>query len=347
MTSKNIKLASGPFEVVGNGSRLLVESEQAPPGHVARFQALDPFGQLAEIHRKTKLNNWWYACASISSFLGLLTGIYSVELADFEHRHQGDALPFLGAGLMHFCIVGSTLLCICALAVYYDGLAYLQQIKGVYVPKQASLFTRLRRVGLLDACFWDMAAQMVLPWPFFNLDQMDVFIFNGGLNLYSRYSVRDLLVLGMFLRLRLLPRFCALFHQLNSADTVFYGKLLSMEVNTSMISKVLVSESVWFLAGAWTLAILVFSYPIYIFERDVQEELPQHATSHISSCIWLTLTTMTTIGYGDVYPITRLGRVTAVLSCFVAVVLFAITLTWFIKAMSLDSNEVSPFQLLP
>ena len=62
----SMKFTSGPFEVVGNGKRLLVESEYAPPGPVARFQALDSFGQLAEIHRKTAQNNGWFASAAAS-----------------------------------------------------------------------------------------------------------------------------------------------------------------------------------------------------------------------------------------------------------------------------------------
>lgn len=59
----SMKFTSGPFEVVGNGKRLLVESEYAPPGPVARF---DSIGQLAEIHRKTAQNNGWFASAAAS-----------------------------------------------------------------------------------------------------------------------------------------------------------------------------------------------------------------------------------------------------------------------------------------
>ena len=79
----SMKFTSGPFEVVGNGKRLLIESDYAPPGPVARFQALDSFGQLGEIHRKTIQNNWWYAAACISSFIGFAAGVYYVELANF------------------------------------------------------------------------------------------------------------------------------------------------------------------------------------------------------------------------------------------------------------------------
>lgn len=181
--------------------------------------------------------------------------------------------------------------------------------------------------------------QLVIPWPFFGL-QADVTVFNGVLHSYGRYAIGDLLVLGMLMRLRLLPRFCALFHMLNSADAQFFGKLNSLDVNGSMILRVLIGDSLWFLLGIWALTVLVFSYILFVFERDARDELPTHAMSHFSSCLFLTVTTMTTVGYGNAYPITRLGRASAVLSCFVAVVLFAVTINWVINKLSLNTNEV-------
>ena len=344
-----VPFPTGPFEVVGNGKRLLVESEYAPPGPVARFQALDSFAQLAEMHRKTRQNNWWFAAAALSSFFGVAVGVYYVELSHFENAHPGAGLPGLGVGtgVVRFLIAALAFVSIFALAVYYDGCVYLQQIKGAYVPKQASLFTRLRRVALLDACFWDMLVQLVIPWPFFGLDTAEIHVFNGSTHTYIRYAVGDLLVLGMLLRLRMLPRLCALFHPLNSADSHFFGKLAgSLDVNAALITRVLVGESLWFLMGLWALTLGVFSYTLFVFERDAWNELPQHATSRFSSCLWLAFTTMTTVGFGDVYPVTRLGRAAAALSCLVAVVLFAISINWVIKRLSLESNEETLVRVL-
>lgn len=338
MTS--MKFTSGPFEVVGNGKRLLVESEYAPPIPVARFQALDSFGQLAEIHRKTKQNNWWYACASLTSFFGIAVGMYYVELSDWEQHHPQALLMEGGPAFIRFCLVALSFLTIFALAIYYHGCIYLMQIKGAYVPQNASFFVRLRRVGLLESCFWDILVQLVIPWPFFGLDTLALYVFNDELHSWSRYAVGDLLVLGMLFRLRLLPRFCALFHPLNSADAQFYGRLNAQEVNTSFITRVLVGESLLFLMGTWVAGVVIASYTIYVFERDVHQELPKHPTTNFATCVRLVFVAMTTIGYGHVFPITRLGRAAAVLSCVVAVFLFCITINWVIRKLSLDSNEV-------
>lgn len=50
---------------------------------------------------------------------------------------------------------------------------------------------------------------------------------------------------------------------------------------------------------------------IYYCERDVQPE----AFGSIPAALWWAVITLTTIGYGDVYPVTPLGRV---LTTFVA-----------------------------
>eukprot|EP00286_Rhodomonas_abbreviata_P017456 CAMPEP_0181343742 /NCGR_PEP_ID=MMETSP1101-20121128/31761_1 /TAXON_ID=46948 /ORGANISM="Rhodomonas abbreviata, Strain Caron Lab Isolate" /LENGTH=198 /DNA_ID=CAMNT_0023455417 /DNA_START=5 /DNA_END=601 /DNA_ORIENTATION=- len=48
---------------------------------------------------------------------------------------------------------------------------------------------------------------------------------------------------------------------------------------------------------------------------------------------------MTTIGYGDLYPVTRFGRICAVASCFVSVALFALTLNLVLAFLTIDRDE--------
>jgi len=73
-------------------------------------------------------------------------------------------------------------------------------------------------------------------------------------------------------------------------------------------------------------AIFFFSLLMYVFERgqyneidkrwerDEDEESP---FAEMSSCIYFTLVTMTTLGYGDMSPTTYVGRITAVMTVFV------------------------------
>lgn len=59
---------------------------------------------------------------------------------------------------------------------------------------------------------------------------------------------------------------------------------------------------------------------IYIAEKDAQPE----KFSDIPSAMWYTVATITTVGYGDVYPITLMGKITGGLISMTGLLLFAI-----------------------
>jgi len=64
--------------------------------------------------------------------------------------------------------------------------------------------------------------------------------------------------------------------------------------------------------------IVLFSLLIYVFERGLYSEIDgrwerdgdegESPFARLSSCVYFVLVTMTTLGYGDMYPITHLGR---------------------------------------
>jgi len=68
------------------------------------------------------------------------------------------------------------------------------------------------------------------------------------------------------------------------------------------------------------IAIVVSATGIYIFEKDVQPEV----FGSIPASMWWAFTTLTTVGYGDVVPITAWGKVFAAIIAVVGVGIVAI-----------------------
>jgi voltage-gated potassium channel len=66
--------------------------------------------------------------------------------------------------------------------------------------------------------------------------------------------------------------------------------------------------------------LIVFSGIMYNLEHVAQPE----AFSSIPQTMWWTIITLTTVGYGDVYPVTALGKVCAALTAVTGLGLFAI-----------------------
>ena len=93
------------------------------------------------------------------------------------------------------------------------------------------------------------------------------------------------------------------------------------------------------LAAVIMLLVLVFfcACGLYYFERDVQPD----AFSSIGDAMWYILLTLTTVGYGSVYPLTFGGKLitifTAVIgsligvACFIGIVLGTLKLGTFLR----------------
>ena len=61
--------------------------------------------------------------------------------------------------------------------------------------------------------------------------------------------------------------------------------------------------------------------------------------SFISNCIWLTLVTMTTVGYGDYYPKTNLGRLLCVISSIIGTILMSFIVVALINFLRFSNSK--------
>ena len=88
------------------------------------------------------------------------------------------------------------------------------------------------------------------------------------------------------------------------------------------------------------LAILISSSLIYLFEQNVQ---PEHFGS-IPDAMWWTVVTLTTVGYGDIVPMTVAGKLIATLTALMGVCVVAlltgIVATGFTNQVSMRRNQL-------
>ena len=81
--------------------------------------------------------------------------------------------------------------------------------------------------------------------------------------------------------------------------------------------------------------VLTLTPIVYYFEKDVQPEV----FSSMLTTMWWAVITFTTVGYGDMYPITTVGRILTAIVSFLGIALYAIPGSIFTSALLEKMNE--------
>ena len=175
----------------------------------------------------------------------------------------------------------------------------------------------------------------MLPQPLPLLD-VNVTIWNKGLGRASIYELNSILCCLMFVRFFYVPRFYGeCISDLQSESTVALGRMNRVKIDESFILKYVIANSMQVVIVLTLLQIVMFAYMMMVFERPVDNG----ALQHFANCVWLTIITMTTVGYGDEFPTTLLGRMVSVMASIVAVVMLAITVNLVISKLTLSRAE--------
>jgi len=86
-----------------------------------------------------------------------------------------------------------------------------------------------------------------------------------------------------------------------------------------------------FIFIAITLVVLLITITplVYYFEKDAQPEV----FTSMGTTMWWTVITFTTVGYGDMYPITLMGRILTTFVSFLGIAFYAIPGSIFTSAL--------------
>ena len=64
------------------------------------------------------------------------------------------------------------------------------------------------------------------------------------------------------------------------------------------------------------------------------------------NAIWEAICTMSTVGYGDIYPVTMLGRITSLLAAIFGVVVISLMVVTLNQILTMGSPEANSYTVL-
>ena len=94
-----------------------------------------------------------------------------------------------------------------------------------------------------------------------------------------------------------------------------------------------------------SLMICILGYQLRIFESPLSDTSGQNFNS-LNNAIWNTVITLTSAGYGELYPKTFFGRVVGVTICFWGVLIISLFVVTVSDMLEFTENEEKAYQLL-
>jgi len=149
-----------------------------------------------------------------------------------------------------------------------------------------------------------------------------------------RYRATEFFTILMLVRVMFIFRiFFHMSHISNNAARSL-GAISYVAVSPRYAFKAMLSiMPVFTLMTVFGICLLCFSYAIRVLERPVEPAL-----NYYGSCVWLTVVTMTTLGYGDMAPNTTLGRMVMSVGVVAASVCLSLVVVELRKQLSAKSG---------
>lgn len=91
--------------------------------------------------------------------------------------------------------------------------------------------------------------------------------------------------------------------------------------------------------------ILIFGYMLHVLEGPMTEVSGQNYRSMIS-CMWNVIITLSTVGYGELYPKTLIGRFVGIMICFYGATIVSLLVVTITDCLEFSTNEDKSFSLL-
>ncbi|CAD8065703.1 unnamed protein product [Paramecium primaurelia] len=251
-----------------------------------------------ERYRVLELGRMWTICASIILMVLELTETYQEEIKT----------------LLYLILILTIVSIIMTLMAYLAELEFRK--RSLTVPKASNIFqTNLIFLLLIETT-------MLLPCPTPYTIEYKVSFSQRYSDQPRFYFVNEILTFVMLFRSLLILNIAFKFQSFYSNRVNRLCGIYSVEFGPHFIFKVAIRQNPYStLCGLFCMGIFLFSYQLEISERSLLRTTTEIDQYNLKNSLWVCMITIFTVGYGDLYPTTELGRLSMTLGLFYGVAL--------------------------
>lgn len=237
--------------------------------------------------------------------------------------------------LVFFCNI-----CIAiSLLIKYD--IWIQWCKSV---ERFSVYENIFSSGEWRNLLLEMVLQLIAPYSF--LQGYKYVEYVEAFNVTIRYEINEILLVFSFVRFYMLVKMLIYYKECLTPRSLRVCQMNGCESDiTFAIKSLLKSQPANFVFMNLLVMILIFGYMLHVLEGPMTEVSGQNYRSMIS-CMWNVIITLSTVGYGELYPKTLIGRFIGILICFYGATILSLLVVTITDCLEFSKNEDKSFSLL-
>ena len=266
-----------------------------------------------------------FGCSAIS-----YDWLYTQDMLD--RKRESVAVVMLAGGV-------STLLLLVAIVWRTIREMRWQQAKSIY-STQDNLYT----TGKYKMMTLELLVNLVFP--IYWLERVSFDYINDSYSASISYTVNSMLTIFTLVRLYHLVRLSSVLSMYRSGRAQRVCQMNGAEATSWFAVRCLMKTMPFRMLGLSLLSgMLIGGFCLRIFERPMVTYTGQDFSEY-GNTMWLILVTMTTVGYGDYFPVTLPGRMFGIVMCLWGVLIISMFVVALTTLLNLESAEEKSLLIL-